>query len=84
MKNRNMMVNGKAINKEIVSNMEWKKGTPTEEKQYLVCWGKYREVRILTWNPHYNVWDDEEGDDFFCEPNMVSHWMELPVPPQED
>jgi len=64
--------------------MEWKKGTPTEEKQYLVCWGKYHEVRILTWNSHYNVWDDEEGDDYFCEPDQVSYWMELPEKPQED
>lgn len=72
-------------------NNTWKIGTPTEEKQYLVCWaptnvcwGKYHEVRILTWNPHYNVWDDEEGDDFFCKPDQVSHWMELPEAPQED
>ena len=58
--------------------MEWKTGTPNEDGQYLVCWGKYREIRILTWNSCCNVWDYEDGDDFFCKPDQVSHWMELP------
>jgi hypothetical protein len=33
---------------------------------------------LLRWNYHYKVWDDEEGDDFYCSPLDVSLWMEFP------
>ena len=72
--------------KEKLSSLGWHTGTPTEEKRYLVYYGKpgrYHEIIMLTWNPHYNVWDDFDGDDYYCDPEMVSHWMELPEIPQE-
>lgn len=69
--------------------MEWKTGTPEKEGQYLVCeicmYGKdkrWLERRILTWNPHYTCWDDEEGDDYYCKPENVYCWMPLPEKPK--
>lgn len=36
------------------------------------------DLRILQWNAYYKVWDDADGDDFFCEVQEVTHWMPLP------
>lgn len=38
---------------------------------------------LLRWNYHYKVWDDEEGDDFYCSPLDVSLWMEFPDWPKQ-
>lgn len=34
---------------------------------------------INVWNPHYKVWDDEEGDDFAIEASTELRWMALEV-----
>lgn len=44
---------------------------------------KGKDVLIRVWNCHHKVWDDEEGDDFYCEAEDVSYWMPLPAPPTE-
>ena len=47
----------------------------------LCAWrGEYGggDMRILQWNAYYNVWDDADGDDFFCNVQEVTHWMPLP------
>ena len=36
------------------------------------------DMRILQWNAYYKVWDDADGDDFFCNVQEVTHWMPLP------
>lgn len=36
------------------------------------------DMRILQWNAYYKVWDDADGDDFFCKVQEVTHWMPLP------
>jgi hypothetical protein len=42
------------------------------------------EVIILQWNCEHLCWDREDGDDFFCGIQDVTHWMLLPAaPPQE-
>lgn len=49
------------------------------------CLVYYRnDVRILAYNHHYQVWDDESADDYECDPLGVSHWMLLPAPPEKD
>lgn len=67
--------------------MKW---IPTTEKLHPEKPGKrpYEQVpclimkngRILLrqWNCEHLVWDDEDGDDFFCEAKEVTHWMLLP------
>ena len=42
------------------------------------------DMRILQWNAYYKVWDDADGDDFFCKPGEVSHWMPLPLHPSQN
>jgi len=50
---------------------------PKDDHAACLCVWKY-EMRILQWNAYYKVWDDSEGDDFFCNPQEVTHWMPLP------
>ncbi len=40
-------------------------------------------MRILQWNAYYKVWDDSDGDDFFCKVQEVTHWMPLPPLPND-
>ena len=40
-----------------------------------------REILIRQWNCEHLVWDDEDGDDFYCEAKDVTHWMPLPALP---
>jgi hypothetical protein len=42
------------------------------------------EIKILVFNHEHMCWDDADGDDFYCKTMEVSHWMELPPPPQFD
>lgn len=44
---------------------------------------KGREVLIRVWNCQHLVWDDEDGDDFYCAARDITHWMPLPAPPIE-
>lgn len=44
----------------------------------IVCDG---EILIRQWNCHYECWDTEDGDDFYCSPAKVTHWMPLPKMP---
>ena len=69
--------------------MDWKKGTPPEYAQYLVCvirtyidGKKWLERMTLTWNPYNEYWDTADGNTGYCEPDDVYCWMELPDPPE--
>lgn len=42
------------------------------------------EVLLRQWNCEHLIWDTEDGDDFFCNPGDVSHWMRLPSLPQSN
>jgi len=42
-----------------------------------------REILIRQWNCEHLVWDSEDGDDFFCKAEDITHWMplsNLPLP----
>lgn len=46
------------------------------------CLCVYRgEVLILVYNHEHICWDQEDGDDYFCDVSAVSHWQPLPKPP---
>lgn len=49
---------------------------PYEQVPCLVV--KNQEILIRLWNFEHLVWDDEDGDDFFCNAVDVTHWMPLP------
>jgi hypothetical protein len=58
-----------------------KVGYPKEDKPYIV-FHKNIGVTILCWNCHYKVWDTSDCDDFYCEKEEVTHWVELPEKPK--
>jgi len=37
-----------------------------------------REVMMLCFNHEHECWDDESGDDYFCDVEDVEYWMKLP------
>lgn len=40
------------------------------------------EIKILCFNHLHECWDDESGDDYFCDVEDVEYWMELPEEPK--
>ena len=40
-----------------------------------------REILLRQWNCEHLVWDGEDGDDFYCKAEDVTHWMPLPPMP---
>lgn len=63
--------------------MNWNKtieGVPQNDVKVLACY--YGFYKLLVWNSTYECWDDEEGDDYFCDKEQVSHWMPLPEMPK--
>jgi hypothetical protein len=64
--------------------MNWIKATqenphPTKETLYLV-YHKSHNYKLLWWNSEEECWDDEDGDDFYCNDDMVSHWCDFEGP----
>lgn len=33
---------------------------------------------VACWNPHYECWDDAEGDFYWADKDDVEIWMEVP------
>lgn len=65
--------------------MNWIKTSeqaPIKENQYLTVRRGY--IEILTFNEYYHNWDTEDGDDYECDLEAVSHWMPLPEKPKEE
>lgn len=63
--------------------MNWNKtteGVPQNTVKVLACYRGF--YKLLVWNSVYECWDDEEGDDYFCEKEQVSYWMPLPEMPK--
>lgn len=57
----------------------WKKTIeelPSVNKPYLCYYEGEYIIRI--WNPYDNCWDDEEGDDYYCDPEQIEAWTEIP------
>jgi len=44
---------------------------------------KNNQVFMLVFNHEHECWDDESGDDYYCDIYDVSHWMPLPEPPKK-
>jgi hypothetical protein len=67
--------------------MKWKKteidGYPTEDQQCLVILKNQKYIQALSWNDHYQSWDDLDGDDHAFDKEEVIYWMEFPMIPEE-
>jgi len=63
------------MNKE-AKNITWvntEDELPKEDGLYIATRdGRWKEA--LTWNSHYKVWDDAEGDDYCCDAMSVKYW----------
>jgi hypothetical protein len=71
--------------------MEWisvKDGLPEKNgNSSIMClvndksWG----VICRPYNEYHQCWDDEDGDDYYCDAvnGKITHWMPLPGPPKE-
>lgn len=63
--------------------MEWIKteNQIPENGEQVLCWYYGYQYKLLIWNGVYNCWDDEEGDDYFCDRDRVEYWTHLPKEP---
>ena len=64
--------------------MEWisvNNELPSQDGWYLVYCQSGSVVRV--YNTYHECWDDEDGDDVYCDAvhGDVTHWMPLPPPP---
>lgn len=51
---------------------------PSDNERCLVCYKPWKKVILLTYNSYDECWDDDEGDDYFCDFNEVDFWCSLP------
>ena len=58
--------------------IKFNKHRPKDGQRCLVMDKYRRQVRILTYNEKDECWDDEDGDDYFCDFDRVDYWERLP------
>ena len=61
--------------------MDWIKFSelePENGQSCLVCDSYHKRVKILIFNKYDECWDDEYGDDWWCNLNHVKYWCPLP------
>lgn len=61
--------------------MEWIKFSdqrPKDGERCLVCDKHFKDVYIMMYNGHHECWDDENGDDYYCDFDRIDYWMPLP------
>ena len=51
---------------------------PQNGQHCLVCYKPWKRVIVLTYNFIDYCWDDDEGDDYFCDFTEVDYWCPLP------
>ncbi len=58
--------------------MKWNNINSIYPEQDAECLVEYKgRLCILTWNAHYESWDDEYGDDYVCDKDQVEKWITL-------
>ena len=58
----------------------------TDKSIYCLVVSKYDGIVVRPYNQYHKCWDDEDGDDHYCEPTdgKITHWMPLPEPPENN
>ena len=41
--------------------------------------GSHAQTEILLFNKYHNCWDNQDGDDYNCDIDKVTHWIYLPT-----
>lgn len=77
----------KAYSKMIIAGAEWQakqdpwisidERMPEDNQLVLTSSGIYG-TKLLVWNAFHGVWDDEDGDDVYCERDKIDAWMPIP------
>lgn len=65
-----------------ISNSLWKTGIPAFDAKLMynvkcLVMLDNGEITLLSYNPYHNVWDDEEGDDYYCKPERVVKYISI-------
>ena len=56
-------------------------GLPEKDGDYLVIHN--RNVVIRVYNSYHKCWDQEDGDDHFCDLDQIESWRDIPNHPQQ-
>lgn len=58
--------------------MKWysveKDGLPKQDCRCIVLWFE-KETKLLTFNSYEQCWDDDEGDDYYCDIDRVEYYI---------
>lgn len=49
-----------------------------EDNELVLTSSSIYGTKLLVWNDHYKVWDDEDGDDVYCDRDKIDAWMKIP------
>lgn len=67
---------------KIISAEDLPKKPGLKSYEYVDCLIFHKgEIKKRPWNCEHMCWDDDEYDDFYCNPLEPSHYMPLPTPP---
>lgn len=49
-----------------------------EDNELVLTSSSIYGTKLLVWNEFHKVWDDEDGDDTYCERDKIDAWMPIP------
>ena len=51
---------------------------------HCLVFDKYNGIVVRPYNEYHKCWDQEDGDDYYCDAidGKITHWMKLPDKPE--
>lgn len=49
-----------------------------EDNELVLTSSSIYGTKLLVWNDFHKVWDDEDGDDVYCDLDKIDAWMPIP------
>lgn len=49
-----------------------------EDNELVLTSSSIYGTKLLVWNEFHKVWDDEDGDDTYCDRDKIDAWMPIP------